>query len=546
MKKIVRFTSIAVVLMAAISCSSASKMAKLANDVTVTSDPEVLTVVADKINTNLNFSFPNGYFNPKAILLVTPVIVYDGSESAGKPLGYQGEKVLDNYKVVAKAGQNITEKLSWSYVDGMEDSELILRGVVKYKDKTWNLPARKVADGANVTSRLVNSYGVVPLKADDYQEYLKQTEEGQILYKVNSSTVNSKELKSSSVKDFQAALDEIAANDRKKLTGTEVVAYASPEGGEKYNAKLSDARSQSGEKAFDEITKGKEVGETEVKSVGQDWEGFQELVAKSDIKDKDLILRVLNMYSDPAVRESEIKNISQVYTSLKTQVLPELRRARFIANVEYKNYTPEELLQMVDENADVLDEEALLRAATLVDDNSKKESLYQKAIDKYGSERASFNLASTYLSEGKADAAKKLLSELDPYDADVKNALGVAAMQNGDYETAAGYFKRSGSDAAKYNKGIMDILQGDYEAADKDMSGQKGNDAALAHLLNNNLNEAEDALDDCNCPKSNYLRAIIAARKGDSEAVKTYLNKLPAGSKLASRAEKDVEFAKFK
>ena len=218
----------------------------------------------------------------------------------------------------------------------MEQSHLELRGVAKYKGKSITLPTKKVADGVNTTYMLLDAAGLVPLKADGYEAILKQTAEGQILYKVNSADVRNSELKGRSIQNFQNALDEIKNNERKTLVGTEVVAYASPEGGEKLNRKLSDNRSKSADKAWTKVVKGKEVTDPEVRSIGQDWEGFQELVQNSDIRDKDLILRVLSMYSDPAVRESEIKNMSSIYTELKNDVLPELRRARFIANVEFK------------------------------------------------------------------------------------------------------------------------------------------------------------------------------------------------------------------
>lgn len=546
MNKSIRLFAAALVGSAAVACSSPSKMAEMAENVKITCDPEVLEAVAGSIDATVTATYPDGYFHPKAILEVTPVLVYDGGEAKAKTITYQGEKVKDNYKTVSSDGQTVRENVHFDYVEGMEQASLELRGTVKYNGKVYNVPARKIADGTNTTYMLAHGTASVPYKADNYQEILKQTEEGQILYSVNSSDVNSKQLKSQSIKDFQDALDEIKNNDRKTLTGTEVIAYASPEGGEKLNTKLSEKRSQTADKAFEKVTKGKEVAETTVQSKGQDWEGFQDLVSKSNIEDKDLILRVLNMYSDPAVREREIKNLSEVYTSLKKGVLPELRRARFIANVEYKNYTSEELVALVDDNIDVLDEEALLRAATLVNDSAKKESLYKKAIDKYGSDRAQFNLGVAYLNEGKLDDAEKAFKAVKTQDDDLENALGAVAFEKGDYEAAAKHYAKSGSDYAKYNQGVMDIMQGNYDKAASEMDGFKGPDAALAQILANNLDKAESALT-CQCGHSNYLRAIIAARKGDAEGVDKYLAKVKKQDKdLAARAEKDVEFAQYR
>ena len=427
---------LAAVLMgiSAVACSSYEKMVKMAENVKVTCDPEVLEVIADNIDADLTVTYPADYFHPKAILEVTPVLVYEGGEAAMQPFVYQGEKVKDNYKAVSSAGQTVREHVHFDYVEGMENAVLELRAVARYKAKSAKLPTRKVADGCNTTYKMVDAKGYLPYKTDNYQEVIKQTAEGQIKYAVNSADVNNKELKSQSIKDFQAALDEIKANERKTLTGTEVVAYASPEGGKDLNAKLSDKRSKSGEKAFGQVTKGKEVGDTDVKSVGQDWEGFQELVSKSNIEDKDLILRVLSMYSDPAVRESEIKNMSEVYTSLKSSVLPELRRARFIANVEYQNYTSEELLKLVDDNIDVLDEEALLRAASLVKDNDKKADLYQKAIDKFDSDRARFNKGVALLNAGKVSAAERAFGQVETKDGELENALGCPSLRQGRHQ----------------------------------------------------------------------------------------------------------------
>ncbi len=545
MKSISRFLAAAVMGIAAVGCSSAAKMAEMAENVKVTCDPEVLEVVAGQIDATVSVTYPDGYFHPQAILQVTPVLLYEGGEAEMKPFMYQGEKVKDNYKAVSSKGQTVRERIHFDYVEGMEKARLVLRGKVLAGKKSWDLPIKKVADGCNVTYMLVETEGNVPYKADNYQEVLVQTAEGQIKYGINSADVAGKELNSQSIKDFQAALDEIKANSRKTLVGTEVVAYASPDGGENLNAKLSDQRSKTADKAFDKVTKGKETGETTVKSVGQDWEGFQELVAQSNIEDKDLILRVLSMYSDPAVRESEIKNISEVYTSLKSTVLPELRRARFIANVEYQNYSAEELLALVEDNADVLDEEALLRAASLVKAPAKKAELYRKAAEKYDSDRARFNLGVALLAAGKTAEAEKAFASVKEQDAELTNALGVIALRNEDLDTAAKYFKKAGTEASAENQAVVDILNGEYEKAAQTLNGKTGFNAALAQILVDNPQAASKALT-CQCPKSNYLRAIIAARQGDAEAVAEYLEKAGKAKKLAARAEQDVEFVQYR
>lgn len=545
MKKGIKILTAAIFGLAVVGCSSASKMAEMANSIKVTCNPEVLEVKAGKINADITVTYPEGYFHPKAILEVTPVLVYDGGEAKMKPFVYQGEKVKDNFKTVSSKGQTVKENIHFEYVEGMENARLELRGVAKYKKKSVTLPTRKVADGCNTTYMLVENDGIVPIMEDNYQEVIKQTEEGQILYSINSSNIRGKELKSQSIKDFKAALNEIKNNSRKTLKGTEVIAYASPDGGEKLNAKLSKKRSETANKAFDKVTKGQDVASTEVKSIGQDWKGFQELVAKSNIEDKDLILRVLNMYSDPAVRENEIKNMSEIYTSLKKGILPELRRARFIANVEFKNYTPEELSNLVNSNIDVLDEEALLRAASLAKKLTDKEAIYQKAVEKYGSDRAQFNLGVVALWEGNVSKAEKAFNKVKNQGVEVLNALGAIALRKGDLKSATELFKKSGTEAAKANLATVDILSGNYEAAANALKDSKGFNAALAQVLVNNPDKALEVLG-CRCPRSNYLRAVAYARKGDAEKVASYLEQLKSNKTFAARAEKDVEFAQYR
>lgn len=544
MKKTIKSLSAVILAFAAAACSSPEKMTEMAEELTVGCEPAVLEVIGGKIDADVTVTYPADYFHPKAILEVTPVIVYEGGEVKMEPFMFQGEKVKDNYQVVPSAGSTVTKKVSFDYAPGMEKCYLELRGTVKYKTASTNLPSKKVADGANTTYMLVCRKGVVDYKTDNYQDVITQKAEGQILYNINSAEVRDSQLSSKSIKDFQAAIEAIKSNDRMNIVSTDVVAYASPDGEEDKNAELSDNRSKSAQKAFGDVTKKHAVdAPVNVKSVAEDWEGFQELVAASDMEDKDLIIRVLSMYSDPTVREKEIRNLSAVYQTLAKEVLPELRRARFIANVEFTNYTSEELLELIDSNIDILDEETLLRAATLVEDNDGKLAIYRKAVDKFDSQRAQYNIAATYINMGEIGRAKNALSKVAE-DSDVYNALGVIALREDDINAAAEYFAIANSKAGVENAAIIDIIDGEYEAAAEKLAGKKTFNAALVQLLTGNNGPA--AAFDEDCAKSAYLRAVAAARNGDSAVVKAELEKASKDENLAQKAAKDVEFAQYR
>ena len=544
MRRHINFLFAALFGLAAVACSSPEKMAEMAENVTVKCDPAVLEVIAGEIDATISVTYPEDYFHPKAILEVTPVLVYEGGEIALDAFVFQGEKVEDNYEVVPSTGATITKKVHFDYAPGMESSYIELRGVAKHKDKMIEMPSKKVVDGANTTYMLVDNSGALDYKADSYQEILKETAEGQILYQISSADVRNSELKSQTIQDYQAALQEILENERKTLVSTDVVAYASPDGNEEFNAELSGNRSKSAEEAYNKVTKDLAIeAPVNVESIAEDWEGFQELVAGSDIEDKDLIIRVLSMYSDPAVRETEIKNMSAVYSTLASEVLPELRRARFIANVEYQNYTNEELLTLIEENIDILDEQALLRAATLVKKNEQKAEVYGKAVEKFNGEVAKYNLGVTYIKLGELDKAKDVLASCTK-DADWYNAMGVIALRNNELDAASEYFTLAGNASANKNAAVIDILDGEYQAAAAKLAGSTDRNAILAQILVDDYSNVDKLT--CKCPKAYYIRAIAAARQGDAEGVKTNLEKAGKDEKLAERAAKDVEFAQYR
>lgn len=546
MKRIFKIFALCGLVVAAASCSkSRAEQMKLAENVKVSCTPEVLALVGDKIPAEITVTYPAKYFHPKATLEVTPVLVYEGGEQAAQTFTYQGEKVKDNYTVVAYGGGTVKESVSFKYAKGVEKSYLELRSVAYYNGKPIEIPAIKVADGCNVTQMLATTGGEYEFKKDAYQDVIKESAEGQILYDYNSANVKNSQLRSSSVKELQAALEEIESDPRYTVTGTRVVAYASPEGGQEYNAKLSDKRAASAKKVWKKVTGGMEADNLEIKSMGQDWEGFQEAVQKSDISDKELILRVLSMYSDPAVRESEIRNMSQVYTEINKNVFPELRRARFIADVDYQNFSEAELEELSRKAIDVLDEEALLRVAAKSDDPARKAELYKVAVKKFGSDRANFNLAVLALNDGKIDDAAKYLGSVKDADADVVNATGVCELRKGNYDAAVKLFKQSGTTEAKANLGTVSLLEGKYSEAASELAGTGSHNTAVAYILAGQLDKASAAIT-CNCPRSNYLRAIIAARKGNASDVAKYLEIAKKNPELKARAEKDVEFANYR
>ncbi|MBO4447353.1 MAG: hypothetical protein J5764_04435 [Bacteroidales bacterium] len=533
----------AVLCIASVSCSkSVAEQMKMAENVKVSCDPEVLAVVGDKVPATITVTYPKGYFNKTAIMTVTPVLVYEGGEEAAEPVTYQGEKVKDNHKVAPYVGGTMSVKVEFPYRKGMESSYLELRPVIFYGKRTYDVPARKVADGCNTTCLLADTKGVYVYKADGYRTVLDKTAEGQIMYEVNSAEVRKSQMVGA-VNSFQEAVKAYEADERATVKGTRIVAYASPEGGAEYNSKLSDKRAESAGKAWSKVS-GDQGVDVDLRSIGQDWEGFQAAVAASSLEDKELILRVLSMYSDPAVRESEIRNMSQVFTEMKTKVFPALRRARLIADVEYKNYTDEELERIASEQLYLLDESALMHLAANTKDSDRKALLYKIAAESFDSDAARYNGVLVALDNDDALLAAERAKDIkNQQDADILNALGVIALRKGDSEAAAKYFKQSGTPEAQQNMAILDIQKGDYKAA---AAKAEGVNKAVASILSEDYNAAEKAISGQTDARSEYLRAIIAARRNSTAAAKKHLDEAyKKDASLKERAAKDVEFAAF-
>ena len=552
MKKIFNVFMIAAAgLFVATSCGSPKKMAESADLVSVTCNPQVLEVVAGNIKADVSVTFPEDFFHPKAVVEAVPVLVYNGGEKALQPVMLQGEDVTENYQTVPEAGATISKTFEFPYIEGVEKSHLELRMTVLHKDKRIPFTAPyKVADGANTTYMLVKTDGTLAYAPDAYQAVIPEQNEAQILYLINSATVRPSQLKTDEIKAFQDFLTALKSDERRELVSTDIVAYASPDGKEDFNAKLSERRAKTASDAFNKKINNKDIAiEANVKTtnVEEDWDGFQELVSNSSIEDKDLILRVLEMYSDPAVREREIKNMSQVYTVLKKDILPELRRARFIANVEFTNYSNDELIALVNDNIEILDEEALLRAGSLLEKAEQKVAVYQKAIEKFNSDRAKINLGVAYLTLNKNNEAANALAKVsDKSNAYYNNAAGVVELRKGNNDAAAAAFKKSSLKEAQYNLAVVDILNGKYADAAAKLNGAGSFNEALSDILTDDLAAASKVLGNAQCQCKNYLKAIIAARQGKADAAKAALEIASKDEALAKRAENDIEFAKIR
>ena len=534
------------------SCNK--KMGELSSDY-FTTTPQVLEAVAGKVPVTINGKFPEKYFNKKAVVEVTPVLRWNGGEAKGQPAVFQGEKVEGNDQTISyKVGGNYTMKTSFDYVPEMAKSELYLEFNAKIGNKTVTIPAVKIADGVISTSELVENtlQSANPANGDDaFQRIIKEKHNANIMFLIQQANIRASELKTA--KEFNKEVAEVNEAANKKISNIEVSAYASPDGGVKLNTGLAENRESNTTKMLSkDLKKAKVDAPIDSKYTAQDWEGFQELVSKSNIQDKELILRVLSMYQDPEQREQEIKNISSVYKTLADEILPQLRRSRLTLNYEIIGKSDDEIASLAASNPKELTLEELLYAATLTNDNGKKEVIYTKATELFPNDYRAFNnLGKLAYQAGNIDKAESYLKKAANIQAapEVNMNLGLVALAKGDKNAAEAYLgKAAGAKELGETLGNLYIAQGQYERAVNSFGDAKTNSAALAQILAKDYNKAKNTLANIDEPDAytDYLMAVLGARTNNQSMLTSSLkNAVAKDSSLAKKAATDLEFAKY-
>ena len=541
-------------MVVALFSSCSKKMGELSVDYfTVT--PLVLEAVGGKVPATINGKFPEKYFNKKAVVEVTPVLKWNGGEAKGQPATFQGEKVEGNDQTISyKMGGSYTMKTSFDYVPEMAKSELYLEFKATIGKKVVTIPAVKVADGVISTSELVNNTlgnANPALGEDAFQRIIKEKHDANIMFLIQQANIRSSELKTA--KEFNKEVANVNEAANKKISNIEVSAYASPDGGVSLNTTLAENREGNTTKMLSkDLKKAKIDAPIDAKYTAQDWEGFQELVSKSNIQDKELILRVLSMYQDPAQREQEIKNISSVYKTLADEILPQLRRSRLTLNYEIIGKSDEEIAKLASSNPSELNVEELLYAATLTNDPAKQEAIYTQATKQFPNDYRAFNnLGKLAYQAGNVDKAESYFKKAASVNAspEVNMNLGLISLIKGDKAAAETYFgKAAGTKELGESMGNLYIAQGQYERAVNSFGDSKTNSAALAQILAKDYNKAKNTLANVERPDAytDYLMAVLGARTNNSSMVTSSLKSAVAkDSSLAKKAATDLEFAKY-
>lgn len=537
--------------------TSCSKMGPLsASNFTVTPNP--LETKGGQVPATINGAFPEKYMKKNAVVTVIPELRYgNGQVAKGAGSTFQGEKVLGNDQMISyRLGGRYTMKTAFDFVPAMQKSDMYLTFSARRGNKKINIPAVKVAEGVVATSELYKQLLLSDggcIAPDSFQRVNARKQEANIKFLVNQANLRRSELKNNSVQEFVAMLKRINA-DREKLNirNVEVQAYASPEGGFSFNDKLAGKRQNTSEAYVKSQLKQTGVATgIDAHYTAQDWDGFQKLVQASNIQDKDVILRVLSMYKDPEQREQQIRNMSEAFRELADGILPELRRSRLIINYETIGRSDEQIKTQYATDATKLGVEEMLYYATLEDNMAKKEEIYKRTAEYYDKDyRALNNLATLAFKKGDEMEATRYLERalrVNPQAPEALANLGIMELVNGNVKEAeTSIAKALGEQNVNVAIGSLNLAKGNFAQAEKDFEDVNSNSAALAQLMNKNYAAAAATLDKVANPNAltDYLHAIVAARRGNKFAAESYLKEaLKKDPSLKTYADNDLELS---
>ena len=540
-----------------VGCDNPEKMKEVPQEALPKMDPNPLVLKGKMVEGKIKGTFPPKYFNKKAKLELTPVLKYNGTELVLPSKIYQGEDVTENYTVInSDLGGVYSHDFKFEYKPEMMKSEMELRLTLYYKDKKVPFDAAyKLGVGVNETQQLADLLSSPTWIPSNYVRTHDVQKSAQIMYEIQKADVRPGALTTDDIKALQQAIQEMGADERAELQGFSIKAYASPDGPVALNNDLSKGRGKSAQNWLQgQLKKNKAAKKDDISidEMATDWDGFKSLMENSDIEDKDLILRVLSMYSDPDVRNREMHNLGKVFQVVAEKILPKLRRSQMIANYKVVGRTDEEILSMVaDGKLLELQENEAFYACEIEKDMAKRESMYKQLADKYQSVRAYNNLACIYLVQTKFSNAREQLSKaqaIDDKNPYVLNNLGVLAMVDGNAEEAQKYFVRAtdAGAAVRANMGACAILSGEYQAAVDYLTGTNVFNQGLALLLTDRNEAAKNVFSDLKTAKSYYGLAIIGARTQDEKMLLDNLRTaIQMDAAYKTRAAKDVEFIKF-
>ncbi len=527
---------------------------KLIGDLEYTVEPDPVEMHGDSVAISITVKIPPKGLHKKASAEVTPKL----GNRTFKSHSIQGEKATGNGQTIPfKAGGTINYTDVIPYDASMEKADLLVSGTATKGKKSIDIPEEKIGDGTDVTPFWVQNDDKALIGVDAFVRTTEEVYSGQINYLKGKYDVRSSEMKQQDIKDLTLWLTDAQTNPKVAPKSVNLVAYASPEGETAKNGELANDRAKSGGEAFSQIMGSAKYLGTIVQNPqgkGEDWAGFKTALEKSDLEDKALIIRILEMHSSPTKREEEIRKLAATYRKLEADILPSLRRCQLNVVYDKIGWSDAELKDLSKSKPDTLTVEELLFTAALYDDLSEKMRVYNLVVTQYPQDwRGPNNVGYVYYMQNDLSNAQTNFEKASALDENpvVLNNMGIITRINGDRDKAREILNSalSAGSEVKYNIGIIDIQDGRYDSAIGNMGGTPTFNKALAQCLNKDFGASLltlDGSDDKESAIGYYLKAINGAKQDNLDMMTSNLkNAISKDPSLKAKAAEDRVFVKF-
>lgn len=536
------------------------------NNYSVTPDP--LELKGDSVLVTITGTIPEKSIKSKALVSFQPYLkTPDGKEIPLKEVKLKGEKAEGSadYTVNSKTGGSVTYTDKIPYTADLKNVKLFPK--FTFEGKVLPVPDSIMVLGTITTASLIHYNSETQIAEEVYKQELNPKSVS-IYFPMDVAKFNPnfKSGKAISNKNQIVELKKLLKQDPNwVIKGISINAFASPDGELGRNNNLSGGRSNSTFAYFRKELK--KLGFTEVNDsnfsmgymLAEDWKGFGEMVAASNLADKDAMLQIINNkgISDEE-RESLLRrNHVNSWKFAADNILPKLRRSELLV-IGGKPFKDDATLMNFYGRYSELSQMELYHLGRITTDLAKKEEVLNTYNATYANDWRGFNdLALLNMAQGKNNDASTNLEKALANSANngiVLVNLGALARMQGNMAKANEYFARAESNGANasLNKGLMDIKRGNYASAVTNLtkSGKSPYNLALAQLLNGDANGAKNTIDKINPDeltwKHYYLRAIAGARMNNQDVCTTNLAKaVQLSNEARNMAKEDLEFRNF-
>ncbi|WP_101689463.1 tetratricopeptide repeat protein [Dysgonomonas massiliensis] len=237
--------------------------------------------------------------------------------------------------------------------------------------------------------------------------------------------------------EVQEVINEVKNDKDLTISKISMTGYASPEGNEASNMKLSENRA----KSFANHLRKLYNFDGNLFSLdwkGEDWNGLRKVVEASGLTHKKQVLDILDNSSSVADRKRRLKALEggTVYKELLADYYPDLRRNEMVVHFVVKPFDIEEAKEIIKTRPQYLSlNEMYLLANSYPKDSKEFKEVFDIASRLYPDDQtANLNAATAELENGSIDKAIEKLSGVDVPEA--WNNLAVAYAKKGDFAKA--------------------------------------------------------------------------------------------------------------